>query len=59
MRIGHGQVRLVPSMFKDMKTRFRVGDGYSKEFYVGVGVSQGSVLNPHFFIIIQQMYPGL
>ena len=52
MRIGDWQVRLVHSMYKDVRTTFRVGDGYSKEFHVGVGVSRGSVLNPCFFIII-------
>ena len=33
-------VRLVQSiyMYKDVRSRVRVGDGYSKEFGVGVGV---------------------
>ena len=35
-------VRLVQSMYKDVRSRVRVGDGYSEEFGVGVGVHQGS-----------------
>ena len=31
-------VRLVQSMYKDVRSRVRVGDGYSEEFGVGVGV---------------------
>ena len=45
-------VRLVQSMYKDVSSRVRVGDGYSEEFGVGVGVNQGSVLSPLFFIIV-------
>ena len=45
-------VRLVQSMYKDVRSRVRVGDGYSKEFGVGVGVHQGSVLSPLLFIIV-------
>ena len=45
-------VRLVQSMYKDVRSRVRVGDGYSEEFGVGVGVHQGSVLNPLLFIIV-------
>ena len=44
-------VRLVQSMYKDVRSRVRVGDGYSEEFGVGVGVHQGSVLSPLLFII--------
>ena len=43
-------VRLVQSMYKDVRSRVRVGDGYSEEFGVGVGVHQGSVLSPLLFI---------
>ena len=43
---------LVQSMYKDVRSRVRVGDGYSKEFGVGVGVHQGSVLSPLLFIIV-------
>ena len=45
-------VHLVQSMYKDVRSRVRVGDGYSKEFGVGVGVHQGSVLSPLLFIIV-------
>ena len=46
------QVRLVQNMYKDVRSRVRVGNGYSKEFGVGVGVHQGSVLSPLLFIIV-------
>ena len=39
-------------MYKDVRSRVRVGDGYSEEFGVGVGVHQGSVLSPLLFIIV-------
>ena len=45
-------VRLVQSMYKDVRSRVRVGDGYSQEFGVGVVVHQGSVLSPLLFIIV-------
>ena len=45
-------VCLVQSMYKDVRSRVRVGDGYSEEFGVGVGVHQGSVLSPLLFIIV-------
>ena len=36
----------------DVRSSVRVGDGYSKEFGVGVAVHQGSVLSPLLFIIV-------
>ena len=50
--IDEWQVRLVQSMYKDVRSRVRVGDGYSEEFGVGVGVHQGSDLSPLLFIIV-------
>ena len=45
-------VRLVQSMYKDVRSRVRVGSGYSEEFGVKVGVHQGSVPSPLLFIIV-------
>jgi hypothetical protein len=45
-------VRLVQIMYDDVHSRVRVGDGYSEEFAVGVGVHQGSVPSPLLFIIV-------
>ena len=45
-------VCLVQSMYKDVRSRVRVGSGYSEEFDVKVGVHQGSVLSPVLFIIV-------
>ena len=45
-------VRLVQSMYKEVKSKVRVGDGYSEEFGVGVGVHQGSAFSPLPFIIV-------
>ena len=45
-------VRLVQCLNKDVRSRVRVGDEYSEEFGVGVGVHQGYVLSPLIFIIV-------
>ena len=45
-------VRLVQSMYKDVRSRVRVCGGYTEEFGVGVGAHQGSVLSPLLFIIV-------
>ena len=52
LKIDEWLMRLVQSMYKDVRSRVRVGDGYSEEFGVGVGVHQGSVLSPLLFIIV-------
>ena len=45
-------VRLVQVMYTNARSRVRVGEGYSKEFEVKIGVHQGSVLSPLLFIIV-------
>ena len=39
-------------MYANARSRVRVGEGYSEEFEVKVGVHQGSVLSPLLFIIV-------
>ena len=45
-------MRLVQGMYGNARSRVRVGEGFSKEFEVKVGVHQGSVLSPLLFIIV-------
>ena len=45
-------VQLVWGMYANARSRVRVGEGYSEEFEVKVGVHQGSVLSPLLFIIV-------
>ena len=45
-------VRLVQRMYPNARSRVRVGEDFSKEFEVKVGVHQGSVLSPSLFIIV-------
>ena len=45
-------VRLVQGKYPNTRSRVRVGEGFSKEFEVKVGVHQGSVLSPLLFIIV-------
>ena len=45
-------VRLVQGMYANARSRVRVGEGFSKEFEVKVGVHEGSVLSPLLFIIV-------
>ena len=45
-------MRLVQGMYSNARSRVRVGEGYSEEFEVKVGVHQGSVLSPLLFIIV-------
>ena len=49
--VGESGSVIVQGCEKQGKT-VRVGDGYSEEFGVGVGVHQGSVLSPLLFIIV-------
>ena len=43
---------LVQGMYANAQSCVCVGEGYSKEFEVKVGVHQGSVLSPLLFIIM-------
>ena len=45
-------VRLVQGMYANARRHVRVGEEYSEEFEVKVGVHQGSVLSPLLFIIV-------
>ena len=45
-------VRLVQGMYANAQSLFCVGEGYSQEFEVKVGVHQGSLLSPLLFIIV-------
>ena len=45
-------VQLVQGMYANARSRVCVGESFSKEFEVKVGVHQGSVLSPLLFIIV-------
>ena len=45
-------VQLVKGIYANAHSQFRVGDCFSQEFEVTVGVQQGSVLSPMLFIIV-------
>ena len=45
-------VQLVQGMYVNARSRVHVGEGYTEEFEVKVGVHQGSVLSPLLFIIV-------
>ena len=45
-------MRLMQGMYANARSHVCVGEGYSKEFEVKVGVHQGSVLSPLLFIIV-------
>ena len=45
-------MRLVQGIYANAQSCVSVGEGYSEEFEVKVGVHQGSVLNPLLFIIV-------
>ena len=45
-------VRLMQGMYANAWSCVHVGEGYSEEFVVKVGVYQGSVLSPLLFIIV-------
>ena len=43
---------LIPSMYKDVRNRVRVGDGCFEEFCVRVGVHESSVFSLLIFIML-------
>ena len=45
-------LRLVQGMYANARSRVHVGEGYSEEFEVKIGIHQGSVLSPLLFIIV-------
>ena len=45
-------VRLVQGLYSNARSRVHVGEGYSEEFEVKIGVHQGSVISPLLFIIM-------
>ena len=45
-------IRWVQSLYRGARSSVRIGDTYSKEFQVKVGVHQGSVLSPLLFIMV-------
>ena len=45
-------VQAVMSLYQGSRTKARVGSGTSEEFWVRVGVHQGSVLSPLIFAIV-------
>ena len=45
-------MRMAQEMYANAQNRVRVGEGYSAEFEVKVGVHQGSVLSPLLSIIV-------
>ena len=52
LKIDEWLVRIVQSMYKEVRSKVRVGDEYSNSFDVWVGVHQGSVLSPLLFVIV-------
>ena len=52
LKIDEWLVRIVQFMYKEMRSRVRVGDEYSNSFDVRVDVHQGSVLSPLLFVIV-------
>ena len=52
LRVEEWIVRLVQGMYANARSPVRVGEGYSEEFEVKVGIHLGSVLRPLLFIIV-------
>ena len=45
-------VKVVMSLYEGSMTKVKVGSEFSEEFYVVIGVHQGSVLSPWLFAIV-------
>ena len=52
LKIDEWLVRIVQSMYKEVKSMVRVGNEYSNSFDVRVGVHQGFGLGPLLFVIV-------
>ena len=52
LKIDGWLVRIVQSMYKEVRSRVRVSHEYSNSFDVRIGVHQGSVLSPLLFVIV-------
>ena len=52
-------VCLVQGMYSNARSHVRVGEGYSEEFEVKVGVQQGSVPSPLLFITVLEAFSGV
>ena len=52
LEIGEWLKRIVQSMYKEVRSRVRVGDEYSNSFDVQMGVHQGSVFSLLLFVIL-------
>ena len=50
-------VRLVQGMYANVRSHVCVGEGYSEEFEVKVGVHQGSIFSPLLFITVLEAFP--
>ena len=48
-------MRLVQGMYANARSHVHVGEGYSEEFEVKVGVHQGSVLSPLLIIVLEAL----
>ena len=49
-------MRLVLGMYANARSHVHVGEGYSEEFKVKVGIHQGSVLSLLLFIIVFEAF---
>ena len=44
-------VKAIMALYVETKTRVKTIAGISQDFYIGVGVHQGSILSPLLFIV--------